>query len=120
MRFDQIVGMTVNRLIGRLLRRLLVALAVAVFALTALYHFEASGILKLEARYGAINAHLIVGGAFVLAALIGVAIWWAMGRRGNSVKSPSISTGTPNAQLLMLVEAVMLGYALARRGDRAR
>ncbi len=120
MHFDQIVGMTVNRLIGRLLRRLVVALAVAVFALTALYHFEASGILKLEARYGAINAHLIVGGAFVLAALIGVAIWWAMGRRGASVKSPSTLTGSPNAQLLMLVEAVMLGYALARRGDRAR
>ena len=81
MRLDQIVDMTVNQLIGRLLRRLLVALAVAVFAIIALYHFEASGILELEARYGAINAHLIVGGAFVLAALIGVAIWWAMGRK---------------------------------------
>jgi hypothetical protein len=43
-----------------------------------------------------------------------------MGRRGASVKSPSTLTGSPNAKLLMLVEAVMLGYALARRGDRAR
>lgn len=120
MRLDQIAGMAVNQLVGHLLRRLLVALAVAVFALTALYHFEAFGILELEARYGAINAHLIVGGAFVLAALIGTAIWWAMGRRTAGAAAPSTMANARNTQLVMLVEAVMLGYALARRSDRAR
>ena len=118
MRLDQIAGMAVDHLIGRLLRRLMVALAVALLAIVALYHFEISGILELEARYGAINAHLIVGATFVVAVLIGLTIWWVMGRKSVSAATPPLANAQ-NAQLVMLVEAVMLGYALARGPDRA-
>ena len=45
------------------------------------------------------------------------AIWWAV--RGNTTGSspPALNTQR-NMQIAMLVEAVMLGYALARKGTR--
>jgi len=117
MQIEQIALGAVEHLIGRLLRRVLVAIAVGVFALIALYHFESSGLLALQVQYGAIDAHLIVGGIFVAAALMGLFALWRMTRK------PADTAMLPNAremQLAMLVEAVMLGYALAQRSGRAR
>jgi hypothetical protein len=120
MRLERIAMEAVEHLLGRLLRRLMVVLVAVVLALVALYHFEASGLLALEAQYGAINAHLIVGGAFAAATLLAMLIWWAMGRGSGKASAPALPEANPRQlQLAMLVEAVMLGYALARKSDRA-
>jgi hypothetical protein len=50
-------------------------------------------------------------------ALIALAIFWAIGRNSTN-PAPAALTPPREMQLAMLVEAVMLGYSLARKGDR--
>lgn len=119
MRLDHIAGMAVEHLLGRLLRRALVAVALAVAAIVAIYQGGVAGTLALQAEYGATNAHLIVGASFVALAVIFLAIFLAMRGKSSKVAAPALSQQR-ELQLAMLVEAVMLGYALARKSDRAR
>lgn len=117
MRIDHIVAGVVEQLAGHLLRRALLAIAIAVLALVALYDFTVAGRLALEAEYGGLNAYLIVGAIYAALALIGV-IWWVI--QGRAAKSSTPVVGQPRElQLVMLMEAVMLGYALASRRERA-
>jgi hypothetical protein len=118
MRLDQIVGVALNQLLGRLLRRALMILIFAICALVAIYHFTVVGMLALQAQYGALQAHLIVAAGYSAVALIALVIWWAM--RGKSANgSMPVLHGQRELQVAMLVEAVMLGYTLARKGQRA-
>jgi hypothetical protein len=118
MRLDHIAGMAIEQLFGRLLRRALIALFVGIFALVAVYHFTVAGIIALEMEFGALQAHLIVAAIYVAVALIGLVALWAM--RGKPAGSGEPILGQPREmQLAMLVEAVMLGFALARKGERA-
>jgi hypothetical protein len=50
-------------------------------------------------------------------AQIALAIFWAIGRNSANA-SPAALTPPREMQLAMLVEAVMLGYSLARKSDR--
>jgi hypothetical protein len=119
MQLDQIAGMVVDHLFGRMLRRALLAFLMAALAIAGIYHFTAAGTLSLEVQYGALRAQLIVGAIFTAFALIAYAILWAMRTRAPSASSPTLS-GQREMQIAMLVEAVMLGYALARKGERTR
>ena len=117
MRIDQVAGSVADQLFGRMLRRGLIALVFAIFAAIALYHFTIAGMLALETQYGALDARLIVGGIYAAVALI-CAIWWlALGRPSGS-RTPALSQQR-DLQIAMLVEAVMLGYTLARKTPRA-
>jgi hypothetical protein len=118
MRLENIVGLAFDHLFGRILRRALIAFAVAAFGLVAIYYFTAAGTIALEAQYGMLNARIIMG-AIYAAVTIAFAIWW-WAVRGNTAGSsaPALSTER-DMQITMLVEAVMLGYALARKGTRA-
>ena len=111
--------MAAGQLLGRLLRRALVAVALAIAAIVAIYQGSVAGTLALQAQYGATNAHLIVGAIFVALAVIFLAIFLAMRGKSSKAAAPALSQQR-DLQLAMLVEAVMLGYALARRSDRAR
>ena len=95
---------------------MLIALAVAVFSIVAIYYFTAAGTIALDAQYGAVYACVIMGAIYAAVAAV-LAIWWAV--RGNTAGSspPALNTQR-NMQIAMLVEAVMLGYALARKGTR--
>ena len=64
------------------------------------------------------HAQLIVGAIYTAAAAITYAIFWAMGRSSASAGAPLL-TAPREMQLAMLIEAVMLGYSLARKGERA-
>jgi hypothetical protein len=118
MRIDQIANMAVERLLGRLLRRMLAAALLAVFAIVAIYQGSVAATLALQAHYGALNAHLLLCAAYVVLALIAWFAFWLMGRKPASTKTPALSQPR-EMQLAMLVEAVMLGYALARKNGRA-
>jgi type VI protein secretion system component VasK len=118
MRIEHLVEAAVGHLFGRLMRSALVALAVAALGIVAIYYFTAAGTIALDAQYGVLHTRVIVG-AIYAAATIACAIWWAMRRRPASSSAPALS-GQRDMQIAMLVEAVMLGYALAQKGDRAR
>jgi uncharacterized membrane protein len=119
MRLDQLALSTIEQVAGRLLRRLLVMLVMAVLALVAIFYFVSAGELELATRYGVINAQLIMGAIFAGAALAAFLTLWAMRAKRPRASAPALS-GQREMQLVMLAEAVMLGYALARKGERAR
>jgi len=117
MRIDQVAGVAIDHLVGRLLRRALILLVFAVCAIVALYQFTVAGNGELETQFGIVQAHLIVGAVYAAVASIALVIWWAM--RSKTV-SPNIPALNPQRelQIAMLIEAVMLGYSLARKSDR--
>ncbi|MBI3705671.1 MAG: hypothetical protein HY244_17900 [Rhizobiales bacterium] len=117
MRIEHIVAGVADQLAGRLLRRALLALAIAALAIVSIYFATSAGTLALQARYGAVNAYLIMAAIYAALALAGC-LWWAMQGRHAKSGTPAIGQ-TRELQLVMLVEAAMLGYALARKGERA-
>ena len=114
MRLDHVAEIAAGRLLGRVVRRAIGALICALFILIALYHFTAAGTLALETHYGALNAQLAVGGLYALAALISGGVLLAT--RNRSLNGKQIAPGR-EIQMIALLEAAMLGYALARRRD---
>ena len=83
----------------------------------ALYFFTVAGTIALETRYGALDARVIVGAIYAAVAIITTIVWATRGKPASS--SAPVLSGQREMQIAMLVEAVMLGYALARKGDRA-
>jgi hypothetical protein len=117
MRIDQVAGAVANHLLGRLLRRALIGLAVIALSIVALYYFTIAGTHALETQYGALDARLIVGAVYAAAAAV-CAIWWLLLGRPSTSRAPALSNPR-EMQIAMLVEAVMLGYALAGKTPRA-
>ena len=119
MQIDQIASLAIGHLVGRLLRRVLVAAALAIFAIVAVYQGSVAGTLALQAQYGAIVAHLILCAIYAVLALAALTAFLVMGRKPAAARAPALMQPR-EMQVAMLVEAVMLGYAMARKGDRAR
>ena len=117
MRLDHMVTAAAGQLLGRLLRFALLGAVIALAALIAIYHFTVAGTLALELQYGLINARLIVGGIYAGIALIALLTFWAMRRKPPAATAPALAPQR-EMQFAMLVEAVMVGYALARKTDR--
>ena len=118
MRLDRIAASAMKELAGRLMRRAAAAALMALFALIAIYQFTVAGTIALETQHGALNAHLIVAGIYVALALAAFGVFWAMRTKPIDNALPALNQPR-EMQLIMLVEAVMLGYALARKGSRA-
>lgn len=119
MQLDQIAAAAMSHLLGRLMRRAVAATIMALFIIAATYQFTVAGTIALEMQHGALNAHLIVAAIYVMLALIAFVAFWALRAKPATDGMPALSQPR-EMQLIMLVEAVMLGYALARKGDRAR
>ncbi|MBV8790612.1 MAG: hypothetical protein JO205_08280 [Pseudolabrys sp.] len=115
MQLHALTSFAFHQLLGRLLWRLLGVALIGLFAIIALYHFTLSGTLALEATYGALYAHLIVAGAFTAAALITLGVLAATRAKALSRPAQGALSDQRSMQIAMLVEAVMHGYALARR-----
>jgi type VI protein secretion system component VasK len=105
-----------DHIIRRILRRALLTLGIAVFTVVAIYYFTVAGTIALDTQYGELSARLIVGAIYATLA-IACAIWWAASGWRASASAPVLSDQHAQ-QIAMLVEAVMLGYALARKGSR--
>lgn len=119
MNFDNLIAAATDRLLGRMLRRALVVVVMGGCALIALYHFTIAGNIALTGQFGDLNARLIIGAVYAGMALISLVILWAMRSRSAGTVTPVLSKSA-ETRLAMLVEAVMLGYAVARKGQRAR
>ncbi len=118
MRLENGADLAFAHLFGRIFRRASLAVIVAAVAVVALYNFTVAGTIALETQYGALDARVIVGAIYAAVAIVIAIVWAARGRPASS--SAPVLSGQRDIQIAMLVEAVMLGYALARKGDRAR
>jgi type VI protein secretion system component VasK len=120
MHIDQIVALAGSHFLSRIIRRAVAAVLLTIFAIVAVYHFTVAGEIALAEPYGILNAQLIVGGIYAALALISLVVFWAMGHRnGTHAAAPALSHNARELQLVMLVEAVMLGYSLAQKRERA-
>jgi len=119
MRLDHFIAVAAEHLVGRLLRRSLIAATMAVCAVVALYHFTIAGTIALQGQYGDLYARLIVGGIYALLSIVSLSILWAMRPKPTAPDGTPVLRHEREMQLVMLVEAVMLGYALARKRERA-
>lgn len=120
MRLDNIIAAATDHLVGRLLCRAFVVVVIGLCAIAAIYHFTIAGNIALTGQFGDLYARLIVGGIYAVVALISYAILWAMRNRPAHPAGASALSNPREVQLVLLVEAVMLGYALARKGERTR
>jgi hypothetical protein len=117
MQLDHIAQAAVSHLLGGLIRRAIFLLILVACAIVALYHFTVAGLIALDAQFGVLEARLIVAGIYALFAAVagGMLFWW------RQPTNPAKALTSPREmQLIMLVEAVMLGYELARKGVRSR
>ena len=119
MQLENIIATAGGHLVGRLLRRALVVVVIGICAIIALYHLTIAGNIALTGQFGDLDARLIIGGIYAGLALISLVVLWAL-RSKPAVAATSALSKPGQIQLIMLAEAVMLGYALARKGVRAR
>jgi len=116
MRLNPITGLAFQHLLSRMLLRIVLGIAILVCAAVAISQFTAAGSLALELEYGPLPARLIIGSAYGVLGVAGVAVLRAM--RGRSAVVPSPLAKKREAHLVMLIEAVLLGYSLAQKTGR--
>lgn len=118
MRLTDIAEGAASALIARYLKRAVLVALVGLFAVVTLYYLSAAGLMALALVYGPLYAYLIMAGIYAVAALIALAVFYATRNRAlvrqNAVGAAG-SMSPRNMQIAMLVEAVMLGYTLARK-----
>jgi len=121
MRLDQLVQVGIGQIVGRLVWRAVLATALTICAIVAIYHFSVSGVLALERFYTPLVVQLIVGGIYAAIGLIALIALWVQKNRTNRAVAVDKTLGSPRQlQLVMLAEAMMLGYQLARRSGPVR
>lgn len=80
----------------------------------------------MELQVGALYARLIIAGLYTLAAAVTIAVFWATRAVPSNGKHEALDRLQGQAaadlklvQLAMIVEAVLLGFALSRRSGRS-
>jgi type VI protein secretion system component VasK len=125
MRLNDVVGMMFNGAVERLRRDAIVYGLCAICAVAVVILASSASLLVLEPHVGAVYARLIVGGVFVLIAVIAV-VWMKLAQQPARRPAPPIGVAQAQAaprnqqfaQIAMIVEAVMLGYSLSKKSDR--
>ena len=122
MQLSQIPEFAIRHLFSRLKRRAIGAALLVLFTLVAIYHFTIAGTLALEGIYGMLYARLIVAAIYAAAAFIVLTVFWVT-RTKPLIKDQTADAlvSLRDSQIAALVEAAMLGYAMARKsGNRGR
>jgi hypothetical protein len=119
MRQKHIVQTALNHLLRRVLWRALLAIVIAICAIIAIYQFTVAGSLALEAQYGAPQAKLFIGALYIGIGLVAWAGLWALRSPRTVDDMPPTLASQRKLKGVMLAEAVMLGFALARKATRA-
>lgn len=117
MRLTDIAEATVSQIVGRLMRRAVLFALLGILAIVTLYYVSAAGSVALALAYGPITAYLIMASVYALLAIT-VLITIVVTRAKTATTPDSLAsplTSPRNMQIAMLVEAVMLGYTLARK-----
>ena len=120
MRLSHITEFVIHHLFSRLKRRAIGTALLVLFALIAVYQLTIAGTLELEAEYGILYARLIVAAIYLAAALSALIVLWAT-RTMPPIKAQNADAqmSQRDTQIAALIEAALLGYAMARKsGDR--
>src|ERR687896_258600 len=107
----------IGRIVGRLIRRGMCWALVGVFGLAALYQACVAARVALETTFDAFYAHLIIAGFYALVA-IGFVIFLAVTVRRpflDDKHRKSLAQLSGEAQVAIIIEALLLGYTMARR-----
>ena len=116
MALTDIATATIGRIVRGLMWRLACWALVALFGLVALYQASTAALVALEAEFGAVYAHLIVAACYALAAIATLTFLWVTVRRPFADEyRKSLASLPAEAQVATIVEALLLGYAMARR-----
>ena len=88
----------------------------AAFAVVALYYASGAGTLALTQSYGALYAYLIMAAIYAVGALIVLTTLYATRHKSADVaKAEDALASPPTMQIAALIEAVTLGYTMARK-----
>jgi hypothetical protein len=116
MQLSHITEITIHRLFGRVLWRAAGLALLVLFALIALYNFTVAGMMALEGVYGVLDARLIVAAIYLAAAVIVLISLWATRTKPLISAASGDALAAPrDMQMAALIEAAMLGYAMARK-----
>jgi hypothetical protein len=120
MRLSDIAEVTINHLVGRIVRRAIGFALVGFLAIITCYYVSAAAVLALAIKFGMLCAYLIMAGIYAATALIVAIVLFATRTKPlpSQEKLANALASPPNMQIAMLVEAVMLGYALARKSGK--
>lgn len=106
-----------QRVIQRILRRTVAWLVVAIALLAALYQATVAVTVELELQFGSVYGHLAIAAFYVAVAVVGMTILWLTARRTAISRAYRVSVAQlpPELQVATIVEALLLGYTMARR-----
>lgn len=112
-----IASATVGRILGRLFRRATCWLIVGIFGLAALYQASVAVVVALEESFGAFYAHLMIAAFYAVGAIAILTFLWVTVRRPllDDEYRKSLAKLPAEAQVATIIEALLLGYAMARR-----
>ncbi len=118
MGLTQITEFAFHHLFSRLKRRAIGTALLVLFALIAAYQLTIAGTLGLETEYGILYARLFVAAIYLAAALSALIFLWAT-RSMPPIKAQTADAkmALRDSQIAALIEAVMLGYAMACKSD---
>ncbi len=117
MRLTDLAEAMIGPIVGRLVRRAVLFALLGVLAIVTLYYASAAGTVALALEYGPVTAYLIMAGVYAIAAIaVLIAILATRSRPLPTQDKAAAALSSPrNMQIAALIEAVMLGYTLARK-----
>jgi predicted signal transduction protein with EAL and GGDEF domain len=120
MRLTELAEATISPLVARLVRRAALFVALGLLGIVTLYYVSAAGTVALALEYGPVTAYLIMGGIYALLAIAVAITLLATRSRAVPAQDPvanalSSTSSSRNMQIAALIEALMLGYTLARK-----
>ena len=120
MRLTELAEATISPLVARLVRRAALFGALGLLGIVTLYYVSAAGTVALALEYGPVTAYLIMGGIYALLAIAVAITLLATRTKTVPAQDPvanalSSTSSSRNMQIAALIEAVMLGYTLARK-----
>lgn len=120
MRLSDIAEATISQVAGRLARRALGFALVGLLAVVMFYYASAAAVIALAIEVGPLYAYLIMAGIYAAAAAIVLIILYATRTKAVPVQEQAANalSSPRNMQIAMLVEALMLGYSLARKSGK--
>lgn len=120
MRLSDIAEATISQVAGRLARRALGFALVGLLAVVMFYYASAAAVIALAVEVGPLYAYLIMAGIYAAAAAVVLIILYATRTKAVPVQEPAANalSSPRNMQIAMLVEALMLGYSLARKSGK--
>jgi hypothetical protein len=107
----------IRRVILRVMRRTVGWMLVLVGLVSALWEATAAAVVALEYVMAPVYAHLVIAGFYALVAVLVLTILALTARRVSLAQNyrASVLSLPPELQIAAIIEALVLGYTLARR-----